>query len=154
MYYPAISPLVSYPAPRSSLWTPPTLLFMASPSEFSCLCLIAHLTEASCIVEKEQETVKQTNIGLVPIMWKFLVGHLGSNFTAAEQQSYKISISIPSLQMRKQAHREEMACPNILWSLCPFHCKISWLTLLRTKQITQVLSSSRNTVVVLILLMQ
>ena len=39
-----------------------------APSEFSCLCLIAHLTEASCIVEKEQETVKQTNIGLVPIM--------------------------------------------------------------------------------------
>ena len=77
VYYPAISPLVSHPAPPSSLWTPPTLAFMVSPCEFSCPCLIAHQgVEASCMVKQEQEAVKQTNIDLGPVRYIFLVGCL------------------------------------------------------------------------------
>lgn len=58
----------------SSLWAPPTLLSTASPSQFPCLCCLnsSHSAEALCMVEKEEGTVKWTDVGLVSITYRFL----------------------------------------------------------------------------------
>lgn len=114
---------LSHPLLLSSLWTPPARLFMASPSEFFCLrCLNANQTaEASHVLKKEQEPVKQTDIGVVPMAYRFLcwISVIAILFQPNKSPT-RCASPFHFTDDETEAHGE-VTYPNGLWRLWAFY---------------------------------
>lgn len=86
-----------------------------------------------CTVEKGQGSVRQTDIGLMPVIWTFLcwmpIQWFHSSLTAALRNKH---LYPHFTDEESEAHGEAVTCPNGLWSLCPFYTVIfyfeSWPT--------------------------